>query len=156
MATCSRKLPSTRKNSSTYTKMTFGEFSYRLFAVWKRFTTWKYFIEISRVLIFSWWKMAQPSWAIWMFQKWPRKVCFTRKPVLRIMQVQRSGEISPMTTNRTFGHLVVYCTNQLPSSRHSEQKICRDYTRKFCEESILRSQAFSLTSSHRSSSWWFR
>jgi len=156
MATCSRKLPSTRKNSSTYTKMTFGEFSYRLFAVWKRFTTWKYFIEISRVLIFSWWKMAQPSWAIWMFQKWPRKVCSTRKPVLRIMQVQRSGETSLMTTNRTFGHLVVYCTNQLPWSPHSELKICRDFTRKFWGESILRSPAFSPMSSHRLSSLWFR
>jgi hypothetical protein len=73
-----------------------------------------------------------------MYQKLSEnKPCAKHRQVPHIMQVHKSGMISPTILSQIFGRWVVYSMNLLILNPPSERGICKDYIKK-SQEAITR------------------
>ena len=103
METCFRRSLDIKKSNNTYLKTLSGKYSFRLSADSNHCTIWRSFIEIWRAQIFFWTKMEHQSLEIWMYQRLPKKVYFTRKQEHLTTQAQRYGVTSHTIINLIYG-----------------------------------------------------
>lgn len=95
-------------------------------------------IVIWRVLMYSYIRMEQQNWVIWMWVRFWRRVLGIHRQEPPIMHLQKFGRISHMMLNLIYGHWDVSCMRWSHSNPHSELKTCRDCTKKYWEVIIRR------------------
>lgn len=139
-----KRSQNTRRNKGTLRKTKFGKYLFKLWEDLKRCIIWRFIIGIWRQLIFSLQKTVLLCWAIWMYQKLPKRVCFTLRREHHTMPVQRFGVTNLMIINLISGLLVVCCMSLWLLSHLLELKTWMDCIKRFLKVSIRRSQVFFL------------
>lgn len=101
--TSMKRLSNTKKNRSCLKNMKFGMYWPRLWWDSTHYIRRMFFIEIWKVLMFSWTRMGLSNWEIWMFLKLQRWGLLILRQVHPTMLHQRFGKTNPMITSLIFG-----------------------------------------------------
>ena len=131
MGICFRKSPDTRRSRPICERKTSGASSSRLSRAWRRSMTPIFSIEILRVLMYFWIKMAPQNLVIWTYQKWRNVDFYTPRRARLTMQVLRSGAINLTIWRVTSGLSAASCTNLSRWGLRSELTIWQVCTVRF-------------------------
>ena len=136
LATSSRKSRRPRKSNPLSRRARSGTYFGSCLRGLRRCTRPILYIEILSVPTYSCWRMVALNLVIWTWVKLPPQASWWHKPARPTIAHQRSGKISPILQNATFGHSGAWCMKWRPWNRHSPPKTCPASIQKFARDSF--------------------